>query len=123
MVSLVLQIALFGFRLCSLATYVVATASTSDVPRQQTDQEITHPIELDILVRPPDIVKRKRLLSVISSPSAVAWGALRCGGDTGDTDLTNVVDISCGGCACAARKKDGTAVVWGDPKYGGGFFL
>jgi len=31
----------------------------------------------------------------------------------------NVADVVCGGGACAARKTDGSAVVWGFSGYGG----
>merc|ERR1719272_1601993 len=48
-----------------------------------------------------------------------AWGNLGFGGDASSVDLTNLVDISCGGNACVARKSDGTGLAWGDSSYGG----
>ena len=44
---------------------------------------------------------------------AVAWGGSDRGGDASGVDLRNVVDISCGGGVCVARKMDGPAVAWG----------
>jgi len=54
-----------------------------------------------------------------------------CADPDGDVTTTNpfvcgnssafdeVVDVSCGGNACVARKRDATAVAWGDAAYGG----
>merc|ERR1712166_1533878 len=70
-----------------------------------------------------------------SDGTGVAWGASCCGGMTrpsanlyhvnpvvnlagSSVDLTDLVDISCGGRACVARKSDGTGLAWGLP--GGG---
>ena len=47
------------------------------------------------------------------------WGGSSYGGDAGSVDLTDLVDISCGGYACVARKSDGTGVAWGDSDKGG----
>ena len=58
---------------------------------------------------------------VVASTNAtgLAWGYSSSGGDATGIDLTNLVDISCGGYACAARRGDGTGSVWGNSAYGG----
>ena len=40
--------------------------------------------------------------------------------DASSVDLTNLVDTSCGGFACVARKLDGTGLAWGPSTRGGG---
>ena len=50
---------------------------------------------------------------------AYAWGHSGYGGDASSVDLTDIVDISCGGYACVALKNDGTVVAWGSATSGG----
>jgi len=50
---------------------------------------------------------------------ASAWDDSDHGGDSSGVDLTAVADISCGSCACVARRTDGTASAWGYSEWGG----
>jgi len=61
---------------------------------------------------------------VVAKPmlAPVAWGDSAYGGDTtvsNNEDITGVIQVSCGGNACAGLKTDGSVVAWGDSNRGG----
>lgn len=51
--------------------------------------------------------------------SVIAWGNPNYGGDSGDLNLNDVVEVYSNRMAFAAKKRDGSIITWGHPEHGG----